>query len=137
MDVSKAANYHDFSGLAKLRLDAQQNSEDAIEPVARQFEGIFLQMMLKSMRDAVPDGGLFEDSGRDMYQDMHDKQLAVSLAAQGGIGLADTIVRQLSPAGQGGADDSALSESGAALRQKLTMGTTKDLRPVADTDSVE
>ena len=46
MDVSKAANYHDFSGLAKLRLDAQQNSEDAIEPVARQFEGIFLQMML-------------------------------------------------------------------------------------------
>ena len=137
MDVSKAANYHDFSGLAELRLDAQQNSEEAIEPVARQFEGIFLQMMLKSMRDAVPDGGLFEDSGREMYQDMHDKQLAVSLAAQGGIGLADTIVRQLSPTERASGTGEGLSESGAALRQQLAMGTAKDLRPAADTDSVE
>lgn len=136
MDVKHAANYHDFSGLAKLRLDAQQNSEDAIEPVARQFEGIFLQMMLKSMRDAVPEGGLFEDSGRDMYQDMHDKQLAVSLAAQGGIGLADTIVRQLAPPATGDAGE-GLSESGAALRQQLTMGSAKDLRPAADTDSID
>ena len=45
MDVKAAGNYHDFSGLASLRRDAESSPEDAIEPVAKQFEALFLQMM--------------------------------------------------------------------------------------------
>ncbi|WP_372865503.1 rod-binding protein [Spongiibacter sp.] len=118
MDISKGGNYHDFSGLAALRVDAQQDSQQAIEPVAKQFEALFLQMMLKSMRDAVPEGGLFDSRGGELYQEMHDKQLAVTLSEQGGIGLADAIAKQLATA-PAGAASSGLSEQGAQLRQKL------------------
>lgn len=117
MDISKAGNYHDFSGLAALRSEAQADSEQAIAPVARQFEALFLQMMLKSMRDAVPEGGLFDSNGGELYQEMHDKQLSVTLSEQGGIGLADAIAQQLS--GHGVAPGAALTEQGAQLRQQL------------------
>ena len=63
--------------------------------MARQFEALFLQMMLKSMRDAVPEGGLFDSNGGELYQEMHDKQLSVTLSEQGGIGLARMMVEQM------------------------------------------
>ena len=117
MDVKSTSNYHDFSGLASLRRDAEMSPEDAIKPVAKQFEALFLQMMLKSMRAAVPDGGLFSDSSVEMYEEMLDSQLSVSLSDQGGIGMAEAIVTQL----QGPADQTsqALSGEGAALRSRL------------------
>jgi flagellar protein FlgJ len=117
MDVKAAANYHDFSGLAALRSDAEASPEEAIEPVAKQFEALFLQMMLKSMRAAVPEGGLFSDSSVAMYEEMLDSQLSVTLSDQGGIGMAESIVTQL----KGPADQSpqALSAEGSALRSRL------------------
>ncbi len=136
MEISKAANYHDFSGLAALRVDAKVDSEQAIAPVVRQFEALFLQMMLKSMRDAVPEGGLFEDSGRAFYQDMHDKQLAVTLADQGGVGLADSIVRQLS-APQISPAAPALSPAGEGLRQSLQRPVAKVLPTQADESAMK
>lgn len=126
MEFSKAANYHDFSGLAALRADAKANSDQAIAPVARQFEALFLQMMLKSMRDAVPEGGLFSSQGGELYREMHDKQLSLSLAEQGGIGLADTIARQL-----GGGQ--ALTEQGAELRRELLSRAPQVKALAADT----
>lgn len=124
MDVKAAGNYHDFSGLASLRRDAEASPDAAIEPVAKQFEALFLQMMLKSMRAAVPEGGLFSDSSVDMYEEMLDSQLSVTLSDQGGIGMAEAIVSQLKgPAGQTpaaiNAEGAGLSGEGAALRSRL------------------
>ncbi|MEQ8515915.1 MAG: rod-binding protein [Chromatocurvus sp.] len=93
--MQTAAMYNDFGALAALRLDARQDADAALETVAAQFESLFLQMMLKSMRDAVPDGGLFNSSDMETYRGMADQQMSVDLAAQGGIGLADVLVRQL------------------------------------------
>ena len=132
MDIAKAGNYHDFSGLAALRADAQADSEQAIAPVARQFEALFLQMMLKSMRDAVPEGGLFDSNGGELYQEMHDKQLSVSLSEQGGIGLADAIAVQLS--GNGGPRVENFTEQGAQLRQQVLSKAAK-VTPVAADNS--
>jgi len=87
--------YNDFSGLAKLRSHAGKDSPQALEKVAQQFEAIFLQMMLKSMRDASFGDSLFGSQQSDMYRDMFDKQLAATLSKNNGIGLADTLVRQL------------------------------------------
>lgn len=115
----KASNYHDFSGLADLRREAKANNEAAIEPVARQFEALFLQMMLKSMRDGVQESGLLSSDGGDMYREMYDKQLAVTLAEQGGIGMADGIVRQLSGSGS----LPAISGEGSALQSQLLRQT--------------
>ncbi|WP_269620466.1 rod-binding protein [Zhongshania sp. BJYM1] len=121
MDVKAAGNYHDFSGLASLRRDAEASPEAAIEPVAKQFEALFLQMMLKSMRAAVPDGGLFSDSSVEVYEEMLDSQLSVTLSDQGGIGMAEAIVTQLKgPTDQTASVEGAgLSGEGAALRSRL------------------
>lgn len=95
-----AAQYHDFSTFNAMRRDARAGGEaqrNTIGEVARQFEAIFVQMMMKSMRDTVEEGGLLNDDSMRFYQDMMDQQLSMDLSAQGGIGLAGTIERQLSP----------------------------------------
>lgn len=92
-------NYNDFAGLARMRADARMDSEAALKEVAKQFESVFVQMMIKSMRDAsVPlQGELFHSNQSQAYTEMYDKQLGVELSKENGIGLADVIVRQLSP----------------------------------------
>ncbi|MBT8147663.1 MAG: rod-binding protein [Gammaproteobacteria bacterium] len=88
--------YTDFSGLASLKGQAQVEPEDAVKEVARQFESLFVSMMLKSMRDAVPKDSLFGGNQMDSYQQMFDQQLALDMAQSGGIGLAGMIEQQLS-----------------------------------------
>ena len=88
--------YTDFQGFTELRREAQQKSPEAIKEVAKQFESIFVGLMLKSMRDSVPDGGLFNSETERMYRDMFDKQLSLNIANGKGIGLAAVIERQLS-----------------------------------------
>ena len=93
-----AANlYTDFKQLADLKRQAQQNSDQALEKVAKQFEAVFLQMMLKQMRQASMGDPIFNSNGLEFYRDMHDQQLALHLSDQGSIGIADLIVRQLQP----------------------------------------
>ncbi|HIA08604.1 MAG TPA: flagellar assembly peptidoglycan hydrolase FlgJ [Chromatiaceae bacterium] len=96
VDVSATDVYTDFSGFAALKAQAREHSPEAIKQVAKQFEGLMLQMMLKSMRDANLGDGLFDSDQVQASQDMYDKQLAISLAARGDLGLAQAIVRQLS-----------------------------------------
>ncbi len=96
-DVQKADVYTDFNGLAKLKHEAKEKSADSIKEVARQFESVFVGMMLKSMREAKLAEGVFDSSQSEFYTDMYDKQLSVHLAGKNGIGLADMIVKQLSP----------------------------------------
>ncbi len=93
-----AANlYTDFKQLADLKRQAQQNSDQALEKVAKQFEAVFLQMILKQMRQASMGDPIFNSNGLEFYRDMHDQQLALHLSDQGSIGIADLIVRQLQP----------------------------------------
>lgn len=95
---TNAAVYNDLAGLAALRHQASHAPDAAAAEVARQFEAIFVNMMLKSMRDATPEGGLFSGHEMSAYRDMFDKQLSLDLAAEGGIGLAPLIERQLAQA---------------------------------------
>jgi len=92
---SSANHYHDASALTRLKHISRDNPEQAAKEVATQFEAMFIQMMLKSMRDAVPKGGLFNSNDMDTYTEMADQQIAINLAKSGGIGLADVITRQL------------------------------------------
>jgi flagellar protein FlgJ len=106
--MQAAALYNDFGTLADLRTDARRDAEASLREVAGQFEALFVQMMLKSMRDAVPEGGLFESNHLDTYEQMYDQQLSLELSNRGGIGLADTIVEQLRKAAPAnGASDAA------------------------------
>ncbi len=87
--------YTDFSGLAALRARAREDQGAALDQVARQFESLFLQMMLKSMRDASFGGGLMDSKQSEMYRDMFDKQIAMDMSQGEGIGLADVLKQQL------------------------------------------
>lgn len=91
----------DPSALSKLQRSATANSPEAARAAAQQFEALFLGMVMKSMRDATPDEGLFSSEQSKMMTGMLDQQMAQALAARG-IGLADVLVRQLSsqPASQ-------------------------------------
>jgi len=81
--------------LGNLKQGAREKSPEAIKQVAKQFESLFVQMMLKSMRDTVPESELFGSKAEKMYREMYDKQLSMHISNGKGIGLASTIERQL------------------------------------------
>jgi flagellar protein FlgJ len=85
----------DSHSLDQLRRLANQDPAKAVKQVATQFEALFMQMVLKSMRDATPKSGLLDSNEQQTYTGMLDEQLAQKIAA-GGTGLADVIARQLS-----------------------------------------
>ncbi|MEZ5529425.1 MAG: flagellar assembly peptidoglycan hydrolase FlgJ [Porticoccaceae bacterium] len=92
--------YSDIQGLSSLKHRAREVPGEAVAEAAGQFESLFVQMMLKSMRDATFDGGLFEDDALDTYQQMFDQQVSLELSGNGGIGLGALIAEQLGAAGQ-------------------------------------
>ena len=87
----------DVKSLARLRLDAKQNAPKALQDTARQFEALFLNMMIKSMRQASPTGESSAGQDAQMYTSMLDQQLSQTMARRG-IGLADYLLRQMKPA---------------------------------------
>jgi len=87
--------YTDFRGLAQLRSQAKNNSPQALKETARQFESIFIQMALKSMRSATQESGLLDNNHSRLYRDLYDQQMAVELGKQSGLGLADMLIQQL------------------------------------------
>jgi flagellar protein FlgJ len=94
--ASTANTYTDLNGLTALNKDPK--SPQAIQAVAQQVDALFLQMMLKSMRDASTDGGGSESNEMSMYHDMFDKQVALTLSQHHGLGLGALLARQLSAA---------------------------------------
>ena len=90
---SAGSNYTDLNGLAALK--NSPNSPAAIHAVAQQVEALFLQMMLKSMRDASAADGETDSNETGMYQDMFDKQVALTLSKHQDLGIARLFERQL------------------------------------------
>jgi flagellar protein FlgJ len=87
----------DLSGFSALRQQAQGDSKAALPVVAKQFESIFTQMVLKSMREANYGDSLFDSQAGNAWQGLFDQQLSVSLSNSGhGLGIADMLVHQLS-----------------------------------------
>ncbi len=85
----------DGKSLDALRLQAKQEPDKALKLAAKQFETVFMNMMLKSMREATPQEGMFDSEQTKMFTSMLDQQLAQSMGSRG-IGLADMMVKQLS-----------------------------------------
>lgn len=85
----------DAQSLEQLRAQAKHSPDQALKAAAQQFESVFLNMMLKSMREATPQDGMFESEQTKMFTGMLDQQLAQSMSSRG-VGLADMMVKQLS-----------------------------------------
>ncbi|PXX96463.1 flagellar assembly peptidoglycan hydrolase FlgJ [Halomonas sp. LBP4] len=88
----------DMQGLQRLKHSARQDPSAGVRGAAQQFEALFIQMMLKSMRDAVPTTGLIDSKQTAFYQSLLDQQWSQTMATRG-IGLADSLVAQLEGSG--------------------------------------
>ena len=84
----------DLQGLDALRRAARQAPDEALKQVSRQFEALFMGMLLKSMRDATPSAGLLEGQNGKLYLSMLDQQLAQQLSGRG-LRLGDAMFAQL------------------------------------------
>ena len=89
------AAYTDIAGLGALKRGAHAQSPQALREAARQFESLFMRMMLKSMREASSGDPNFDSQQGGFYRDMFDDQIAVDLSHGKGMGLADMLMRQL------------------------------------------
>jgi len=66
-----------------------------LDHVCKEMESLFLQQLLKEMRNTVPESGFSETGGgRKMFSGMMDEAVSKKLAEKG-IGLADLLERQL------------------------------------------
>jgi len=133
--------YADPKGLSALKVDAKTQSPESLRAAARQFESLFTQMMLKSMRDATPKDSMFGSDQQDFYQDMFDSQMANQLSKGKGLGLADMLVRQLMQAGvapevagkaaAAGAAQADAAGTGASVGTASTPPTASTGKPIS------
>lgn len=94
--LSSASLTADVRGLDELRYRAKSDPDAALKDAARQFEVLFMNMLLKSMRDATPQEGMFDSEQSRFYTAMLDQQLSDKLSSsKGGLGLAEIMIRQL------------------------------------------
>ena len=126
-DMSAASLYTDFGGLAQLRARASSQPEqanrgtnnnraEATQEVARQFEALLLQTMLKTMREASQLSESTDSDQTRLYQDMFDKQVALELATRGGgTGLAAMLERDLNA----GRAPAASTDQATLVQQQL------------------
>jgi Rod binding domain-containing protein len=91
------SSYHDFSGLMGLKGRAREGGqgEAALRAAAQQFEAMFLQEMMRNMRDASFKSDLLESGAISTFEGMFDKEVSMQMAKKGGMGLADMMVAQM------------------------------------------
>ncbi len=117
MNRVQASLYTDFQGVAELKAQARADARGSLDQVARQFESLFTQMMLKSMREASLGEGIMDNDQTKFYQEMYDQQLSIHLSESGGIGLAKVIKSQLG--GTEAANDSRPVNSYSDYRKEV------------------
>lgn len=88
----------DVQSSQDLRAQFKKNPQEGLKAAAQQFETMFLQMVLKSMRDTVPQDGLLDSEQSRFYNGLLDQQMAQNLSGSGsssGVGFARLIEQQL------------------------------------------
>jgi Rod binding domain-containing protein len=94
-DSVSPKSYLDFTGLGELKAQAQKDQNKAIKQAAQQFEGLFIQMMIKSMRDASPKDDHNQSSAVDTFQGMFDQEVSTQMAKRSSFGVANFLTQAL------------------------------------------
>ena len=97
INTNSPRSYSDFAALGELRGKAQRNEAGALRESAQQFEALFIQMMLKSMRQAsdVMKSEMFQSNALETFQGMYDKEISMQMAQRNSLGFADVVVKQM------------------------------------------
>ena len=134
-DVNAKHFVLDSKATADLRAKLKQDPQGGLKEAAQQFEGMLLQMMLKSMRDATPQDGPMDSDQSRFFTSIMDQQLAQDLSSQGKLGFAKLIQQQLGRNLAAGTSDNSSSavDTGVSLealqqsllqRQSARSGTS-------------
>jgi flagellar protein FlgJ len=91
---SRAPLGGDVRALANLRNTASTDPKAVVREAAKQFEGIFMQQLMKSMREATMSSGMLDNAGTKLGTEMLDTQFATQMTGLRG-GLSEVIARQL------------------------------------------
>lgn len=94
--LQSPTSYLDFTGLGRLRGKAHGDSASAAKEAGQQFEAMFIQMMLKAMREATPKSEFLRSNAMDTYEDLYDKEISMQMAKRGALGIGDMLSRQTS-----------------------------------------
>ncbi len=99
IDISLSKNiYTDLNSVKSIRSIGLEDKDRALVEISKQFESMLVRMMMKSMRDAnkvFSEDSIFSSKEAEFYQDMLDDQLSVSLSSDRGMGIAESMIRQL------------------------------------------
>lgn len=91
-------SFLDNRALNNIKRLGRDDDPQALKEVARKFEAIFVQQMLKTMRSAnevFAEGSYFNSSETQFHQDMLDQQMSLELTRGRGLGLADALYAQM------------------------------------------
>lgn len=138
INAADSGAYTDLNRLNSLKV-GDRDSDANLRKVAQEFESLFLNEMLKSMRSAsdvlAKDNPLNTETTKQ-YQQMYDQQLAVSMSREGGgIGLQDVLMRQLSKQKATNAAASASSPFPRVDIQQRSLWAAKVAEPARDAGS--
>lgn len=123
-DVSWQAGqvFTDLNGMQAIKQHAGEDRDAAMRAAAKQFESLFVNMMMKQMRQANAVFGkdsYLSSNEIEFHQQMLDQQLSIKLAEGRGLGLADVIYRQMShTSGAANAEGKNLAEGETGLALK-------------------
>ena len=92
-----ARSHFDFSGLGELKARAQNKDKKVAKEVGSQFEALFVQMMLKSMREAAAPlkSGLLDSSASNTFEEMYHGELSQEIAKRSSLGIGDWILKSM------------------------------------------
>jgi Rod binding domain-containing protein len=135
VDTSTPRSYTDFTGLGELRGKAQKDQNSALHESAQQFEGLFIQMMLKSMREANEPMKDEDNKSHavETFEGMFDKEVSLQMSKRGALGVADFMERAVKQQQAPAPSTDALLKSrgkGIALnpkQQPIPLPTAADL----------
>ena len=128
-------SYLDPNSLDPIKAMGRDRDPQALKEVAKKFEALFVQQMLKSMREAndvFGEGNYFDSQSTRFHRDMLDQQMVLNLTSGSGIGLADHFYKQMMQnygAGMNLESDSAVGNSGELampVAHKQSQHTTAD-----------
>lgn len=110
--------------------DDPARREARLREAAKQFEGLFVQTLLKSMRGTVPMSDLIDNSGEiETYRQLLDEEMAQNIGGQGGLGIADLITDRYLAAARGEAPTD--TRTAAPPRGAIPATTAVPLPPAA------
>lgn len=133
MSTANIPSIFDTQSLTAIKGNIRKDDPQALRAAAQQFEAVFMQMVLKSMRAATPQDGLFDSEQTRFYQELLDSQLSQAMSANRGTGLAALIEKQLARVDALPAEDAAGAGAGFPLVPSapgLPLGTALRALPL-------